>query len=242
MSVSLQRHDGWTEVVLDRPARRNAIDGPLGVALAEHLEALAGDAGVRVVVLRGAGGAFCSGLDVKAFNADPRPDWHADFPAIWRRVHRALYHCPQPVVTALERYAINGGAALALAGDLLISGRDAFLQVGEVQQGMAAPYNLAWLRLRHSEALAARIALVGRRFPGSELAALGVAHEAVADDVVLARAQGLAAELADFPPGALRRIKAGLRAWSEPDADAWFDRVFAADPAPAALAPQGLER
>jgi len=229
--VVVTRHEGWAEVVLNRPEVKNAINGPLGRALSAALRDVSTDEGVRVVLLCGAGGAFCSGLDLKDFNADPPPDWRPEFQNIWRGAHKALFDCGKPIVGALERYAINGGAALALAADLLIVGEDAFLQVGEVQQGMAAPYNLAWLRLKHSEALACRIALVGRRFPGTELAAMGVAHQAVPASDVLDTARALAAQLAGYPAGALTRIKAGIRAYNAPDADAWFDLAAATAPA-----------
>ena len=218
-------HDGWAEIVLNRPQRRNAINGPLGEALAEAFRAADADDAVGVVLLRGAGGAFCSGLDLKEFNAEPPPDWRGRFNTIWRSAHKAIFDCRKPIVAALERFAINGGSALALAADLLVVGETAFLQVGEVKLGLAAPYNLAWLRLRHSEAVAAQLAFTGRRFPGAELASLGIATQAVADDVVIEAATSLAAELAAYPEGALARIKAGIRAYNATDADAWFDRA-----------------
>ena len=226
--VEVVGRDGWAELVLNRPERRNAIDGELGIALADRLADLSADAGVRCILLRGAGGAFCSGLDLKAFNADPAPEWLPGFSAIWRRAHKALFECPKPVVAAFERYGINGGAALALAADLLIAGEGAFIQVGEVQQGMAAPYNMAWLRLRYGEALAARLTLTGRRFFGPELAQLGVAYSCVSDDEVVAETERLVAQLASYPDGALARIKATMRAYNDADADAWFDRATTA--------------
>ncbi|MBX3706202.1 MAG: enoyl-CoA hydratase/isomerase family protein [Pseudomonadales bacterium] len=228
--VIVTRHDGWAEVALARPARKNAITGPLGEALAAALHELDDDESVRAILLCGSGGAFCSGLDLKAFNADPRPEWVARFQDIWRGAHKALYGLEKPLVGALERYAINGGAALAIACDLLVAGKTAYLQVGEAQIGMAAPYNMAWLALRHTEALAARIALVGRRFEGPELLALGVVYEVVEDAAVLARARALTAELAGYPPGGLRSIKRALRAGVDQDADAWFDRFVGAGP------------
>ena len=76
-----------------------------------------------------------------------------------------LSHIPIGLV-ALERFAINGGAAFALAADLLVVGREAYLQVGEIRQGMAAPMNLAWLLARHPASVAEQIALTGRRFVG----------------------------------------------------------------------------
>ncbi|MEQ8860939.1 MAG: enoyl-CoA hydratase/isomerase family protein [Pseudomonadales bacterium] len=240
-AVVIERHDGWAEVILNRPERRNAITGPLGTALDAALTALSGDPEVRAVLLRGAGGAFCSGLDLKAFNADPVPDWLAEFPRIWRGAHRALFRCDKPIVGALERYAINGGAALALACDLLVSGDSDFLQVGEVTLGMAAPYNLAWLSLRHSEAVNARVALIGERLAGPELVRLGIAQSSVADDTVVEAARSLCATLAGHPAGAAARIKSTLRARLGQDADAWFDR-FVGDGAGAARPPMLSER
>ena len=169
-------HEGWAEVVLNRPERRQRHQRAVGRALGGRLSR--GQRGRRRAgcAVRGAEGAFCSGLDLKGFNADPPPEWLPHFNTIWRGAHKAIFECEKPVVAALERYAINGGAALALAADLLIAGETAFLQVGEVKMGMAAPYNMAWLRLRHSENVAAKLTITGRRFPGRELADLGVAY------------------------------------------------------------------
>ena len=222
-AVEYVDHGRWAEVVLNRPARRNAIDGPLGEALASAIRRADADDAVQAILLRGADGAFCSGLDLKAFNAEPPPDWMARFSAIWRGAHKALFESRKPVVAALERFAINGGAALALAADLLVAGAPAVLQVGEVRQGMAAPYNLAWLRFRHDENVAAKLALTGRRFTGSELVAMGVAYTVAPDDEVVPRAMRLVEELASYPDGALARIKTLLRAYNDATADDWFD-------------------
>ncbi len=236
--VTLTRHDRWAEVVLNRPERRNAIDGPLGVALAAALAEVSADPTIGVVLLRGADGAFCSGLDLKAFNAEPPPPWVDEFQAIWRGAHRALFDCPVPIVCALERFAINGGAALALAADLLVAGEEAFLQVGEIQQGMAAPYNVAWLNLRAAEHVRSQLAFTGRRFNGVELAKLGLAYACAPDAQVLEDAISLCLQMAEYPEGASRRIKAGLRAHVSVSADAWFDAAVAADPLQQRLAPR----
>ncbi len=229
-AVKTVQHDGWAEIVLNRPEVKNAIDGPLGIALAQSLLDASADTDNRVLLLRGAGGAFCSGLDLKAFNAEPAPAWLSEFQAIWRAAHRALFETPMPVVGALERYAINGGAALALACDLLVVGEASFLQVGEAQIGMAAPYNLAWMSLRHSEALMAEVALQGERIRGEALVGMGIAQHCVEDGQVLETAQQLCDTLAGYPDGGLRRIKAGLRARLRVDADGWFDRFTGVDP------------
>ena len=231
MDAELVRHEGWAELVLNRPERKNAITGPMGTAIAECLAEVEADGTIGVILMRGAGGAFCSGLDLKEFNAEPPPEWLPDFQTLWRGAHRALFDCPVPVIGAMERYAINGGAALALACDLLITGRQAFLQVGEVQLGMAAPYNLAWLALRHPEPVAAELAMVGRRHTGETLFRLGVAQECVEDGQVLTTAIELARSMSEYPAGATRTIKAGIRAAFSESADEWFDRFTAIRPA-----------
>jgi enoyl-CoA hydratase/carnithine racemase len=214
----------WGEIILNRPERKNAIVGPLGRGLAQGLALLNDDPEIQVIVLRGAGGSFCSGLDLAAFNDSPEPEWLSEFQSIWRDAHRALFNCATPLVGALERYAINGGAALAIACDYLVVGEEAFLQVGEVQIGMAAPYNMAWLNLRHSEAVIAQVTLVGDRIKGPELLRLGLATTCVPDAQVQEQAAALAKRLAEFPQGTTRKIKRGMRARLGETADQWFDR------------------
>lgn len=228
--------DRVAHVVLNRPERRNALIGPLADQLAEAIETLNEDESVTVIVIRGAGHAFCSGLDLKAFSAEPQPDWVPDFGAKWQRVHRAIFNSSKMVIGVLERAAVNGGAALALACDFLVAGDSAFLQVGEIQQGMAAPMNMAWLRLRHSEAVAARMALLGDRIQGPELVTLGVAFQSVPDgegneNAVVEAAGELAARLAEHEPTGAMRIKMSLRRTGRNEtAEEWFGMALAADP------------
>ena len=218
-------------VVLNRPARRNALTGPLVDQLIEAIDSVHGDDEVTVIVIRGAGNAFCSGLDLKEFSAEPQPEWVRSFGEKWRAVHARLFDSDRIIVGALERAAVNGGAALAFACDFLIVGEQSFIQVGEIQQGMAAPMNMAWLRLRYSEATAGRLALLGDRVVGPEMVRLGIAHEVVGDDQVLTHVDALAEKLASHDPDGVRRIKTSLRRTVVTDtAEEWFARALAADP------------
>ena len=210
--VLVTRNEGWAEITLNRPDKRNAIDIPMAEALAEAIESLERDDTLRAIVLRGADGAFCSGLDLKAVQAHPAG--MAGFPAYWDRVHIGLLRSRKAWIVALERHAVNGGAALALAADLLVCGQNAFLQIGEIRIGMAAPRNIAWLALRHSEALAARLCLLGDRVPAAELLRLGIATEVVDDAETLARARVLATTIAEYSAHAVDAIKGGIRAAS----------------------------
>jgi len=208
--------------------------------LAAHVTAASSDPEIRSVVLCGAGGAFCSGLDLTEYSADPPPPWRATASESIRQAHVALAQCPHPIVVALERYAINGGAAFALAGDLIVTGHTAWLQVAEVRIGMAAPMNLAWLVARYPLATVLQIVLTGNRFTGDELLRMNIAHEVVDDDSVRDRAVELGVELASYPAGAAQLLKAaalrlGAVLPAIGDIEEWFQ--LAADAAPVTSGP-----
>lgn len=225
-------HDGWGELVLSRPARRNALVGPM---VGEMRAALAGllDAKARVIVLRGNGGSFCSGLDVDAFGQTPPPAWRETFPQAWAGFHLDLYRCPAVVICALERHAINGGSSMVFGSDLVVMGEEAFVLVGEAAIGMAAPMNVAWLRLKTTETIAAQLTLAPRRLKGAELLRLGLAYEVVPDDQVLTRANELATTLAGYPGQGLKNIKASLRRYGVAgDGQDWFRPAAGASSAP----------
>lgn len=244
-AVLIERHDGWAEMILNRPERKNAIEGSLAGDMRQALAALNSDEAIRAIVLRGAGGAFCSGLDVKAFNTDPPPAWAATFRRTWDEVHCLLIESPKVIIGALERYAINGGAALAIGCDLLVAGKSAYVQVGEIRIGMAAPKNIAWLALRFGEAAAARICLLGDKLDAERLLREGIASEIAEDDQVVARACALAAQIAGYPPNGVPRIKTALRAASAGMRPRdWFEHAARHDPmaqSAGAIRPQAMQ-
>ena len=205
-SVLAIPHEGWGELVLNRPSRRNALAPGSAAALREGLSTLLAG-GARVVLLRGEGGTFCSGLDVDLFQGGAGSAWAAD----WTGFHRDLHACPAVVICALERYAINAGAALALGSDLMVAGEGAILTVGEAAIGMHAPMNLAWLRLKAPESVAAQLALGAGRMGGADLHRLGLAWALVPDGEVHDHARAAAIRMAGWPAGTLAGIKAALR-------------------------------
>lgn len=220
-TVLVERTGPRVDIVLNRPERKNAVTNKLALALRDALVAVASDAAVGAVVLRGAGGAFCSGIDLKAGTPGSV--------TAWVEVHQALHRCGVPVVVALERYAINAGASLVLGGNLVVAGERAFLQVGEIAMGVAAPMCQAWLHLRHSAAVADRVTLVGDRISSPELLRLGLVTEVVPDGEVVTRAQALADAVAAHPERGRRAVLDVWRGLRSPatDMDAWFAEVAA---------------
>ncbi len=203
--VSVIRHDGWAELVLNRPERRNAIVSETVGLLSAGIDDLARDDTVRAVLLRGEGGVFCSGLDLQDTPAGE------EFARAWAALHRALAAFPTVLLGALEKAAVAGGASLALACDLLVVGRNAFLSVPEVEMGRPAPMNVAWLSYKYGTGQALQAVLSGRRYGAEALLAAGIAHEVVPPDEVRYRAEQLATTIAGHHRDTLVRLKQSVR-------------------------------
>ncbi|MEZ5657004.1 MAG: enoyl-CoA hydratase/isomerase family protein [Burkholderiaceae bacterium] len=236
-SILIERDGAVAEIVLNRPERRNALTEPMRIALNQAVRSVSADDSVSVIVLRGAGGAFCSGIDLKALN-ESGPDPAAR--QAWADLQVALYESEKIIIGALERFAINAGGPLVFGCDHLIVGENAFLQIGEIQQGVSPAMNLAWLLLKHGDALARRITLRGDRIDAASLLRMGIASEVVADDQVVARARAWAQELAAYPAAAAAGIKRTIRGLNRvEDPQAWFDKAMSLFPfAPVAGTPR----
>jgi len=208
---SIEQNDGWAEIVINRPERRNSLIPPLAGEITAAITSLQDDDKISSIILRGEGGYFCSGIDLKALQQDPPPDWAGKEVGDVRSMHIALFGCKKPIIGAFEKFGINAGAALAFACDLLIAGETAFLQIGEIQQGANIPMNAAWMKIKSTETVLSRLALYGDRVPGPELVKLGIATECVADDEVVNRCREIAARLASFPKGAAESIIESIR-------------------------------
>jgi enoyl-CoA hydratase/carnithine racemase len=205
---------GVGEITLNRPARRNALTAT-AVASFDAILAGLGDE-VAALVVRGAGGCFCSGIDLAEL---PREPAAADAWSLrWQSLHTRLATLDVPVVAALERAAVNAGAALALAADLVVTGETAFLQIMEVAKGMVPWANTAWLVAKHGTARTLDLTLTGRRVAGPELVRLGLAHRCVPDAEVVDSARQLATQLAEQPRDAVAATKQLIRTLSDPAA------------------------
>ncbi len=220
--------DGVGELILNRPKQRNSLTGPLVRELQTGLELLEQTDDCKSIVIHGAEGYFCAGLDLKAFAEDPAPEWRGQFQRDWLSFHRTIFCSNKPIVGALEGFAIAGGSALALACDFLVVGNKSFLHVSEVERNMMAPINIAWLTIRHSYHSSLKMALMGERHYGEALDRLGIADRSVEDSEVLTVAKDIAGRFVGFDSANLQQLKRAIRtAGQHQDFDQLLDRIKA---------------
>lgn len=214
--VRLDVDDGVAVVTLDGPERLNAFTSSTGRELSAAYRACAADPAVRVVVLTGAGRAFCAGADLSpgAGSFDPPGPGFSASP-----VQPPAFELPQLVVAAVHGPAIGIGLTLALQADVRIVAQDARLAVPQVRYGVVGDAQSHWtLRRLVGTAVAAELLLTGRPMSGSQAADRGIATSALPAAEVLPAAMALARDVAAHArPEAVAASKRLL--WGDLDAD-----------------------
>lgn len=202
----------WT-IMIDRPARRNAVDRPTADALSAAFEAFEVDADACVAVLCGAGGTFCAGADLEAVaSGDParmnRVAWPG--PGPMGPTRRQL---GKPVIAAIDGHAVAGGLELALWCDLRIVETSAVLGVYCRRWGVPL-IDGGTVRLPRIVGLgrALDLILTGRSVHSDEALAIGLATRVVPDGTAREAALALAHELAALPQTCLRSDRASVYA------------------------------
>ncbi len=224
--VLTERSGARAELVLNRPEKRNALIVPMIDEMREAIQSFAADDSVSVILIRGAGGTFCAGMDLDARRAEPPPSWLPRTQEAWGDFHIAVWNCLKPVVGAVERAAIAGGSALCFACDFIVAGEGARIGATEARLGMAgAPVNLAWLITRWGYNAAVQIAQSAKLYNGRELKEMGIAYAAAPDDRVLETARALADELAQNPLPAMASMKRVIQRESGLDFPALLKRI-----------------
>ena len=204
-------------ITLNRPARRNAIGGGMGEALDAALAELQGDRTARVLVLRGAGGHFCAGLDLTEVAAGDTPAARLAAQQARNRAVGARFGAisalPQVVVAAIEGAAHAGGLGFVCSADIAFASADARFAAPEVRRGLVPAQILPWLARRMNRAQATRMVLEGRVLDAAEAARIGLVHGHAADRAGLdAMVAECVAAVAEGGPRALAETKALLAA------------------------------
>ena len=219
-STLLEKKEGpvlW--LTLNRPEALNALTQELVAALGERMLEANSDPEVRAVVLRGAGGHFCSGLDLKVALPPDLSETEAGATIErFQNLIRTIVRADKPFVACVEGAAVGFGADLALACDFRILGRSAFLQEKFVDIGlMPDGGGTFWLPHLVGLGRALELLMLARRIDAEQALALGLATQIAPDADVERMSQSLADELCHKAPLALAAIKAAVRRAVEHD-------------------------
>ena len=214
------RSDGVATLTLNRPESRNALTPEMMMGLREALPRLAEDPSVRVVVLTGAGRAFCAGGDVKRFAAASSD--HKAVASFEAKVHdlrsrmeisRILHEMPKPTLAVIPGPAAGAGLSLALACDLRIAVEDAKLTTAFSKIGLSGDFGGSYF-LSHlvGVAKARELYFTGRVLLGHEALELGIVNRVTTSDDLEQEANNYASELAALPTLAVGYMKKNLNA------------------------------
>jgi isohexenylglutaconyl-CoA hydratase len=203
---------------LNRPARRNAMSNAMMERLDALLAELREDRSARVLVLSGAGGHFCAGLDLAevgapAANAEEKLAQQLERNRRTGERFQAISDLPQVVIAAVQGAAHAGGLGFVCAADIAFAAGDARFAAPEVRRGLVPAQILPWLVRRMGRRAATRLVLEGAVIGAQEAADAGLLHALAPDAAALAAlVDGSIAALLQGAPGAIAETKALLTA------------------------------
>ena len=220
--------DGVIEVTINRPEARNAMTKAAAEAIAAAMDRLDAEDGLRCAILTGAGGSFCSGMDLKSFLA-------GELPIAGDRGFGGLtaWTPSKPVIAAVDGFALAGGFELALACDLIVASEDAQFGIPEVKRGLiAGGGGVVQLPRLLPRPLAMELALTGDPITAAQALAYGLVNRLTSGPAIDA-ARDLARTIAANGPLAVAASKALIRkswTWRDDELPArqmpYLDRVF----------------
>lgn len=211
----VERDDHILTVTLNRPEAKNAFSPRMLVAAADAWKVLDTDPELRVGILTGAGGDFCSGMDLKALAAGIDPDDQArmaDDPDLhWKALLRH-FRPSKPIIAAVEGYSVAGGTEILQATEIRVAGESAQFGVAEVRRGLF-PLGGSTVRLQRQIAFtnAADLLLTGRLISASEAKDMGLIGHVVPDGQALTKARELADQIASNGPIAVAAVLKSIR-------------------------------
>ncbi|HWJ06796.1 MAG TPA: enoyl-CoA hydratase-related protein [Steroidobacteraceae bacterium] len=245
-TLELERTQDWLTVWLNRPGSRNALDTAMTAELRAVFDEVAADAAIRGVTLRGRGGVFCAGGDLRAFRAMAVDDAASLDTAIAHNLEAGqlferINTLPQVVVVLVEGAAMAGGLGMACCADLVAVTRQAQFALTETTLGIPPAQIAPIVAGRLGLATARRLMLTAARFTGDEARTVGLADFVAADVAELERIEtDLRTQVRRCAPGANAATKAILLASRTLQGDGL--RQFAAESFARALrGPEGRE-
>lgn len=209
--VLISRQNGVATLTLNRPERLNALNAELGVALSQAVERVAAEDEIRVVVITGAGRAFCAGGDLSAIRSSRDRGAAAELEPLLRagqKMVMTIRTMRQPVIAAVNGAAAGGGMNVALAADLRIAAHDAIFAQSFVKIGLFPDYGGTFLLPRLvGESRAAELFYTGDLIDAQTALRLGIVNRVVPAAQLAEEARSLAEKIAAGPPLAIRAVK-----------------------------------
>jgi enoyl-CoA hydratase len=211
----VERDGHVVTLTMNRPERKNALSSEMLARMDDAWQMIEDDDDIRVAILTGAGGDFCSGMDLKAFAGGFEEDaWTQRFgedpDLAWKALlrHRRL---GKPLIAAVEGYALAGGTEILQATDIRIAGESAIFGITEARRGLF-PLGGSTVRLRRQipYTKAMEILLIGEHWPAAEAERIGLIGRVVPDGQALAAAREVADKIAANGPLSVRAIKRAI--------------------------------
>jgi 2-(1,2-epoxy-1,2-dihydrophenyl)acetyl-CoA isomerase len=214
--ILAREEDGVAVITLNRPQARNAMSGDMTAGLERMLDHAERSADIRVVVVTGAGGAFCAGGDVKGMAS--RGEGGGPGPTLDERIHAQrlnqrntagrMYLMPKPVIASIPGPAAGAGLSLALAADLRVMADTAFITTAFARVGFSGDYGGSFF-LSHlvGSGKAKELYFLSDRVNADECLRLGIANQVVPAAELEEATMALARRLAAGPPVAYRYMK-----------------------------------
>jgi enoyl-CoA hydratase/carnithine racemase len=223
-SVLYVKHNDVATLTLNRPKTRNAIDGEMRRALAKTVSEIRSDRDVKVVILAGSDGAFCSGGDIRSMTSDNSAENARDRMISLQGCIRDLSELDRPIIAAVDGPAYGAGLGLALTADLILASERArfclsFLRLGAVPD-CGVFYSLPRIVGTH---IAKQLAFSTREFDAQQAKDMGIVFEIQSKDNILRRAQDIATELSKLPLASLALTKKIFNASLDSSMDAMFE-------------------
>ncbi|MFI5292599.1 MAG: enoyl-CoA hydratase-related protein [Candidatus Limnocylindrales bacterium] len=217
-AVRVETADGVATITLDGPGSLNSLTVAAKVELLGALRSAARDRDIRVVVLTGAGRAFCAGQDLRERLAPDAPPLEVELRERYNPIVLAIRELPKPVIAAVNGVAAGAGASLAFACDLRIVAASASFVLAFGRIGLVPDTGATWLLPRLvGLGRALELALVGDPIGADEAHRIGLVNRVVADEELTAETHVLAVRLASGASRAMALTKRAIAGALETD-------------------------
>jgi methylglutaconyl-CoA hydratase len=216
-TLHTQTEAGVHTILLNRPEKRNALTPELIEELTQALGASAANPHCRVVLITGAGSAFCAGLDLEVLRANVNAGEDAALQDAERiaALFRTLYEMPKPTIAAVNGAAIAGGMGIATLCDVTLAVPEAKFGYTEVRIGFIPAIVSAYLRIQVGDKRARELLLTGRLIGAEEAAGLGLVTRVVPEPELMREARALAEKMMRNSSAAMAATKKLLGRFAE---------------------------